>query len=99
MKAVNPATEELIRDYPEHTEAEVEERLRRAGQAFTVWHQTPGAERARLLKRAADLLRQRRGAYARLMTEEMGKPIAAAEAESDKCALDCDFYADPPPPS
>jgi succinate-semialdehyde dehydrogenase/glutarate-semialdehyde dehydrogenase len=94
MKAVNPATEELIRDYPEHTEAEVEERLRRAGQAFTAWHQTPSAERARLLKRAADLLRQRRATYARLMTEEMGKPIAAAEAEIDKCALNCDFYAD-----
>ena len=54
MKAVNPATEELIRDYPEHTADEVEERLRLAGQAFTVWHQTPGADRARV----ADLRRR-----------------------------------------
>jgi acyl-CoA reductase-like NAD-dependent aldehyde dehydrogenase len=41
MKAINPATEELIRDYPEHAEAGVEQRLARAEQAFRTWRRTP----------------------------------------------------------
>jgi succinate-semialdehyde dehydrogenase/glutarate-semialdehyde dehydrogenase len=94
MKAINPATEELIRDYPGHAEVEVKERLRRAGQAFSSWRQTPIADRAGLMRRVAHLLRQERDGYARLMAEEMGKPIAAAEAEIDKCAWNCEFYAE-----
>src|SRR5262245_34031467 len=94
MKAINPATEELIRDYPEHAAAVVEERLRRAGQAFAAWRRTPLGRRAELMRRAAGVLREGRAVYARLMTEEMGKLITAAEAEVEKCALNCDFFAE-----
>jgi succinate-semialdehyde dehydrogenase / glutarate-semialdehyde dehydrogenase len=93
MKAINPATEALIRDYPEHGEPEVEERLRHAELAYSSWRRTTLSDRSRLMERAAGLLRERRSEYARLMTEEMGKPIAAAEAEVDKCAGNCEFYA------
>jgi succinate-semialdehyde dehydrogenase/glutarate-semialdehyde dehydrogenase len=86
MRAINPATEELIRDYPEHSGDEVEQRLRDAQRAFASWRRTAFAERANLMRRAARLLREGRPGYACLMTEEMGKPIAAAEAEIDKCA-------------
>jgi len=84
MKAINPATEELLCDYPEHTKAESEERLRCAEQAFALWPRTPLAERSRRMKQAANLLRERRAGYARRMTQEIGKPITA-EAEIDKC--------------
>jgi succinate-semialdehyde dehydrogenase / glutarate-semialdehyde dehydrogenase len=94
MKAYNPATEELIRDYPEPDEREVEERLATAERAFATWRKVPFAERARLMHAAADRLREHRGDYGRLMTEEMGKPIAAAESEVDKCAWVCDWYAE-----
>jgi len=94
MKAVNPATEAIIREYPEHNEAEVQTRLERAQECFRSWRQTSFARRADLLTRAARLLHERREKYARLMTEEMGKPIAAAEAEIDKCAWNCEFYAE-----
>jgi succinate-semialdehyde dehydrogenase/glutarate-semialdehyde dehydrogenase len=94
MKAVNPATGELIRDYPEHDDARIEEILARAEAAFTSWRKVSFAERSRLMTRVADLLRDRAGDYGRRMTEEMGKPIAAAEAEIDKCAWVCDFYAE-----
>lgn len=94
MKAVNPATGELIREYPDHDEAEVAARLERAGRAFSSWRKTPFAERSRLLRQVGDLLRERAADYGRLMTEEMGKPIAAAEGEIDKCAWVCDFYAE-----
>ena len=94
MKAINPATAELIRDYPEHTEGEIEGHLRRVDSSFASWKTTPFVERAGLMQRAAHALREGRSRYARLMTEEMGKPIAAAEAEIDKCAWNCEFYAE-----
>jgi succinate-semialdehyde dehydrogenase / glutarate-semialdehyde dehydrogenase len=94
MKAINPATEELIRDYPEPDAGEVEACLTAAETAFTAWRKVPFAERSRLMSAAADLLRERRDEYGRLMTEEMGKPLAAAEGEIDKCAWVCDFYAE-----
>jgi succinate-semialdehyde dehydrogenase/glutarate-semialdehyde dehydrogenase len=94
MKAINPATAERIRDYPEHAEGEVEGRLQRAATAFASWKKTPLAEREERMRRAAHALREGRSRHALLMTEEMGKPIAAAEAEIDKCAWNCDFYAE-----
>jgi succinate-semialdehyde dehydrogenase/glutarate-semialdehyde dehydrogenase len=94
MKAVNPATGQPIRDYPEHDESEVAARLERAEQAFASWRKTPFAERARLMRAAGDILRDRAGDYGRLITEEMGKPIASAEGEVDKCAWVCEFYAE-----
>jgi succinate-semialdehyde dehydrogenase/glutarate-semialdehyde dehydrogenase len=94
MKAYNPATEELIRDYPEPDEREVEDRLATAERAFAAWRKVPFGERARLMKAAADRLREHRADYGRLMTEEMGKPIAASESEVDKCAWVCDWYAE-----
>ncbi|HWM90667.1 MAG TPA: NAD-dependent succinate-semialdehyde dehydrogenase [Thermoanaerobaculia bacterium] len=94
MQAVNPATGEPIRDYPDHDESEVAARLERAEQAFAAWRKVPFGERARLMTAAGDLLRDRAADYGRLITEEMGKPIAAAEGEVDKCAWVCDFYAE-----
>jgi succinate-semialdehyde dehydrogenase/glutarate-semialdehyde dehydrogenase len=94
MRAVNPATGEPIREYAEHDEREVAERLAAAERAFASWRRFDFAERARHLTGVADLLRGRAADFARLMTEEMGKPIAAAEAEIDKCAWVCDFYAE-----
>ncbi len=94
MRAINPATGALIADYPETPPAEVDERLRRAGEAFAAWRREPFAGRAERMRRLAERLRGRRAECARLMTEEMGKPIAAAEAEIDKCAWNCAFYAE-----
>jgi succinate-semialdehyde dehydrogenase/glutarate-semialdehyde dehydrogenase len=94
FKAVNPATGELIREFPEHDENEVHQRMERALEAFNSWRRFEIAERAGCLTAAADLLRERSGDFARLMTEEMGKTLAAAESEVDKCAWVCDFYAE-----
>lgn len=94
MRSINPATEETIAEYSEHDAAAIEERLARADRAFAVHRRTSFAERAERMRRAAALLRERRDHYARLMTLEMGKPIAAAEAEVDKCAWVCEFYAE-----
>lgn len=94
MRAVNPTTGEVLRDYPEHDSDEVERRLRGAARAFAEWSRTPFEERADRVRAAAAVLRRDRSALAALMTEEMGKPIAQAEAEVEKCASACDHFAE-----
>src|SRR6185436_4417643 len=58
------------------------------------WRKTSFAERGRLMKRAGEILRQRKEEFARLMAIEMGKPLKQGVAETEKCAWACDFYAD-----
>jgi len=94
MRAINPATNELIAEYPDHTDDEIERRIALATERFRTYRTLPMSGRAELMKRAATLLRERTAAYAQLMTEEMGKTIAAAEAEVEKCAWVCGYYAD-----
>jgi succinate-semialdehyde dehydrogenase/glutarate-semialdehyde dehydrogenase len=94
MKAINPSTEELIAEYPDHDAAEVERRLALAAAAFPSWRDFSFAERSELMRRAADLLRENRDRFARLMTAEMGKTLTSAESEVDKCSWVCDFYAE-----
>src|SRR6266516_5982606 len=62
--------------------------------AFLQWREVPFARRAQRMREAAQILRTRRAEYARTMTTEMGKPIVQAEAEVDKCAWVCEYYAD-----
>jgi succinate-semialdehyde dehydrogenase/glutarate-semialdehyde dehydrogenase len=94
MRSVNPATGELVREYPEHDADAVGRRLEVARLASTAWRATPIAARAGLLSHVGRLLRERRDEYARLMTLEMGKPIVAAESEVEKCAWVCEHYAE-----
>lgn len=94
MKATNPATEELIRDYEEHDAGAVNRYLEEAVATFEQWRKVPFDERSRLMAGAAGILREHRSRYARLMTDEMGKTLASAEAEVDKCAWVCDYYAE-----
>lgn len=93
MQAINPTTEEVLRQHEEHSRTEVQGRLEAAERAFCRWRRTTLADRSTIMTRAGDTLRQRREAHARLMTEEMGKPISGSLAEIDKCAWVCDYYA------
>ena len=94
MQSVNPYTESVREEYDEHDEADVEEALSRASDAFEEWQETSLTERRRLLADAGDILRDRTEEYAELMTEEMGKPISQARSEVEKCAWVCDYYAE-----
>ena len=93
MRAINPATEEVIADYPDHTPAQVEERLTRAGEAAMSWRNVPLERRAELMRRAAGVLRKNVADLSHLMANEMGKPIVAGEQEIEKCAVCCDHFA------
>ncbi len=94
MEAINPATGEPLRNYTEHTAREIEDLLQRAAETFRSWRRTSFDERARPLRRAAEALRSGKDGLARLMTEEMGKPIGQAEAEVEKCVWGCEYFAE-----
>jgi len=94
MESLNPATGERIKTYEEMPETEVTQIIDAAHEAFLEWRKTSIAERAKLMKRAGELLRERKREYGELVTMEMGKPLASGIAEVDKCAWVCDFYAE-----
>jgi len=94
VKAINPATGQLIRDYPEHDAAEIERRVAAAARAFPSWRALDLDARGAHLRATAQVLRRRAAELSTLMTSEMGKPIAAAEAEVEKCAWACEHFAE-----
>ena len=94
MRSINPATEQVIGQYPEHDNAHVEQILRRAAEAFSSWRTQTFATRSAHLRAVAAVLRKRIAALAQMMTSEMGKTITSAEAEIEKCAVCCDWFAD-----
>ncbi|HXF99672.1 MAG TPA: NAD-dependent succinate-semialdehyde dehydrogenase [Bacteroidota bacterium] len=94
LQSINPTTDELIATYEQHTHAELEQKLVEAHAAFERWRRVGFQERARFLRAAAGLLRERKNEYGKLMALEMGKPIAQGIAEAEKCAWVCEYYAD-----
>lgn len=91
--STNPATGAELARYDEHSDAHVELTLSAAAQAQHHWASLDIASRAAILRAIARLLRERREQYARLITLEMGKPLAEAQGEIEKCAWTCDHYA------
>jgi len=91
---VNPATGETLATYDTFTDQQVDEAIAKAHTAFGAWARTPVGERAAVVRRIAELHRERRDEFAAIIVREMGKPIAAAEGEVDFAADIIEFYAD-----
>jgi len=94
MRSINPTSGKTIREYQEHTGPEVEEIIRDVHAAWLNWKETSFEQRTILMKKAAQILRERKEHCARLMTLEMGKLFRESMAEIEKCAWVCDHYAD-----
>jgi succinate-semialdehyde dehydrogenase/glutarate-semialdehyde dehydrogenase len=94
LEAINPSTGETLAVYDEMTSEEVEIIISQVNGAFSRWRRTSFAARATLLNRAAEVLREYADTYARVMTDEMGKPISDARSEVEKCAWVCEYYAE-----
>jgi succinate-semialdehyde dehydrogenase/glutarate-semialdehyde dehydrogenase len=94
IASVNPATGEAVREFEPYGARDVEARIARAAEMSLAYRVVPFAERARRLRRVADILEEERDAFARLMTTEMGKPLRAAVEEVLKCVLGCRYYAE-----
>jgi succinate-semialdehyde dehydrogenase len=90
----NPANGALIATYPYQTADEVEQLLDASASAFRLWRATPMRERVAAYRRLSATLRDRSETMAALITAEMGKTLAAARGEVEKCAATLDWIAD-----
>lgn len=93
FESINPSTGASVARVDQHTPNQVNAKLVQAVHAQQAWKHSTAAERAALLTAVAAQLRKELARYAGLITLEMGKPIVEAEAEIEKCAWTCDFYA------
>ena len=94
LEAINPATGAPLSKYEEMTAAEVGNIVAQTHDAFLAWRRLDFAERARPMRNAAQILRNNATQYARLMAQEMGKPVKDGIAEAQKCATGCDYFAE-----
>ncbi|NEM92361.1 NADP-dependent succinic semialdehyde dehydrogenase [Galbitalea soli] len=94
IATINPATGETVKEFTPHDAAETDRRIGEAQAAFEALHHTTFAERAAWMRAAADLVEADADELARILTLEMGKPLAQAKAEALKCAKNMRFYAE-----
>ncbi len=94
MKSINPATRNLIKTYTSMTDTTARQVVDAAHSAFLDWRKTDFGTRSSLMHQASHILKHNKARYARLMTEEMGKVYKEAEAEVEKCAWVCEYYAE-----
>ncbi len=91
--AVNPATEETLARFDDATPADIERALAAAETGFRAWRRVAYEQRQAAMLAVARCLRRDRARLATLITAEMGKPIVEAEAEVEKCAWACQYFA------
>ncbi|MGK0297796.1 MAG: succinate-semialdehyde dehydrogenase/glutarate-semialdehyde dehydrogenase [Gammaproteobacteria bacterium] len=94
LVSLNPANNEKIAEYDEHTDNEIHTILKQGSQAYLEWRKLSFSIRSDFMHKAAISLRKHADEYSKLITQEMGKPLNQSLAEIEKCAFICDFYAD-----
>jgi succinate-semialdehyde dehydrogenase/glutarate-semialdehyde dehydrogenase len=94
IATINPTTGTTVKTFEELTAAQIEKKLQLAVTTFQTHRRTSFADRARWMTRAAEILETEKQEFGRLMTTEMGKPLAAAISEAEKCAWVCRYYAE-----
>jgi succinate-semialdehyde dehydrogenase/glutarate-semialdehyde dehydrogenase len=95
--SLNPYTGEELARFEPHSASVLDSALSAAVAAQSRWRKVSIGERTALLRRLATTLRAGKQRFARLITLEMGKPLTESEAEIEKCAWNCEFYADEAP--
>src|SRR3990167_3507079 len=94
LRSINPATLDIVSETAELTQQEIDHKITQADAAFHTWRHRSFAERALLMKKAANHLRDEKEKCAEIMSLEVGKTISGATAEVEKSALVCDYYAE-----
>ena len=94
IESINPATGELVERFDEHDERRIQDVLDRAHSAQRSWRDLGFSGRAAHLAEVARVLREDKARFARMATEEMGKPIVEAEAEVEKCAFTVEWFCE-----
>jgi succinate-semialdehyde dehydrogenase / glutarate-semialdehyde dehydrogenase len=91
---LNPATEKPLAHLPHASRADLDEALDAAKKGFALWRATSAYDRARIMRKAADLMRERHDAISKVMVQEQGKVYAEARAEVMTSADIIDWYAE-----
>jgi succinate-semialdehyde dehydrogenase/glutarate-semialdehyde dehydrogenase len=91
---INPASDEVLGELPYATPEDIDLAVRSAATAFEKWRGLPALERASILKRAAELVRQRTDAIARILTLEEGKTLPEARRETGFAADIFEWFAE-----
>jgi succinate-semialdehyde dehydrogenase/glutarate-semialdehyde dehydrogenase len=91
---LNPATEEQIGTVPHASQADLDEALEAAERGFNIWKKVSAFDRSKLMRKAANILRERAGEIARVMTLEQGKPLPEAKMEVLGAADTIDWFAE-----
>lgn len=94
IQTINPTTEEALETFELYSPEQIHQALDQAHQTFLHWRTSTFAERAKHLHNVASQLREQKAKLARIAVLEMGKSISEAEGEVEKCAWNCDFFAD-----
>ncbi|MDN6490472.1 MAG: NAD-dependent succinate-semialdehyde dehydrogenase [Yaniella sp.] len=80
-KVTNPATGQVEKEFPEHTDDQLTQAIDQAGETFATWSKTSPQERATLLNTVADIYERRTDELAEIIGREMGKPVKQARGE------------------
>jgi len=91
---INPATEEPLGQMASATEQDVDAAIAGAQKGFEVWRKVQPWERARVIRKVGDLLREREDAIAKALTLEVGKPLAQAKGEAQSSAEQFEWFAE-----
>lgn len=94
FQSINPFSKALIAEHEVLTDAQLKRKLELAESAFKNWRHTSFQERGGKMKKLADILREKKEELGLLITNEMGKILSEGIAEVEKCAENCDFYAE-----
>ena len=94
LAVINPATGKEIGRVAQAGKADLDLALAAAQKGFETWRDMTAAERSKTMRRAADLMRQRAGDIARLLTQEQGKPLAEAKGEAMAAADIIEWFAE-----
>jgi succinate-semialdehyde dehydrogenase/glutarate-semialdehyde dehydrogenase len=94
IATINPATGQTEKTFDELSDEEIDRGLARASETFRTYRLTSYAERSAWMRAAGSILDDDLDRVARMMTTEMGKTLAAAKQEVQKCAMACRFYAE-----
>lgn len=91
---INPVTEEKIDCHHLQTSSEAQVLIEKAHEAFLSWRQVDLNKRADIIRKIAKSLANNKDCLAKMMTEEMGKPISQSKSEVDVCIAICNYTAD-----
>lgn len=94
LQSTNPKNKKLIKSFDELSDDQIAQKVNQADAAFKSWRETSFNERSKYLRSVAKELRAQKSDLAKIITDEVGKTLVASEAEIEKCAATCEYYAD-----